>query len=133
MKSLDLFLESITNIDNEINKLSGGSAKYYIKQVKEYVEGLFSFSKFKLGNKVKLKETLTFEKEHGWRVYEPTMVRGAIATITEVNWYKDAGFVYSVVFDKQLWRSDMDNMIKESDCPATFRMKERNFELEEAI
>jgi hypothetical protein len=77
--------------------------KYEIDQLAEYVEGLFSFSKFKIGDTVILNKTpiITNEISHGWIGYKDILVKGAKAKVEAVDYFKSRGFVYDLMFGKE--------------------------------
>lgn len=116
-----LILEVLSGIKEQLGKLDGGPASYYLKKLNVYVVGLFSLSKFKVGDKVQLKNSHTFPDDHGWHCYESLMVEGSIATVKAVDFcarkeaksslIKDRGekdlteegytFTYDLVFDEE--------------------------------
>ena len=112
MKALDQVKE-ITKLVEDTNKafdtVFHGSLNYRLKIFERYVEGLFSFAKFKEGDKIQLKETHVFD--HGWKTCNPTFTNGAVATIYSVDWRKDTGFTYDLVFDNEYWASSSDGIV----------------------
>jgi len=72
---------------------------YIIEKLEEYKEGLFSYSKFKVGELVKLTLTPNIsEKENwGWLGYKDYLVKGAIGKVADVDYYKGF-FRYGLLF-----------------------------------
>ena len=83
------------------DKVCDGELLYRLKQFENYIDGLFSFAKFKEGEKVQLKKQHVFE--HGWATYNPTFSKDAVAVVRAVDWNREHGFLYDLVFDEQFY------------------------------
>ena len=90
-------LKELAKWCKEIPPLS--SIDWYIERIEYFTKELFEYSKFKVGDKVKLKETPVInEKEAwGWMGYRNTLVKGAIAVIKNVDHYS-GNFRYGIIF-----------------------------------
>ena len=91
--------DSFNNLDS---LLSSGPASYWFKRMEEYVDGLFSFSKFKIGDRVELAKDVDCSDKPGWRGCEHFLKAGAKATINDISFSK-SGFGYGVQFDVETW------------------------------
>ena len=67
----------------------------------EFYEGCMKASKFKIGDRVELKETVT----DGWQGRNHFMTAGAKATVMDVDYYKGK-YRYDIIFDKETWIKD---------------------------
>lgn len=81
---------------------SGYLDKYTVEKLEEYVQGLFRFSKFKIGDRVQLKYTpiINDKQAWGWLGYKDMLVRGAKATVKEID-YRSGDFRYGLIFDQE--------------------------------
>lgn len=100
--------------------------KYEIARLREMVEGLFSFSKFKEGDRVKMAATVPVnEKEApGWWCYRHLLTKGSRATIKEVDWY-EGSFRYRVLFEENSWMDDQGKIKPCSSEPGLFTLSEK--------
>ena len=94
--------------DNFKGVMSGGPASFYFDCMKEYYEGCIKAAKFKIGDRVELKETVT----NGWEGRNHFMTEGAKATIMDVDYY-EGKYRYDIMFDKETWLKDWGTGSKE--------------------
>jgi len=85
--------------------MRGGPPSFYFEKMSEYTDGLFSFSKLKLGDVVALASDASQDGRPGWNGFFHFMKRGARATVCDVGFGKN-GFGYSVEFDNETWLDD---------------------------
>lgn len=78
--------------------LRGGPASFYFEKMGEYIEGLLSFSKFKIGDKVALAKDVDCSDKPGWAGSEHFLKAGATARVTDLDYGKGV-FQYGVEFD----------------------------------
>ena len=99
---LQEMVDAINNVSESFeafNKvMNGGPSSYYFERMIEFYEGCMKVSKFKIGYRVELKETVT----DGWQGRNHFMVAGAKATIMDVDYYKGE-YRYDIMFDKETW------------------------------
>lgn len=90
-------------------------SQWTLDTIDRYVEGLFSFSKFKVGHQVEMANTYPVSKEEspGWWCYRHLLVRGSKAKINSVDW-RHGRFVYYIQFNENSWMDDK-NVIHNSD------------------
>jgi hypothetical protein len=72
---------------------------YSVEVIDNYIKGLFSYSKFKIGDAVEMADTYPVSKEEswGWWGYRHLLVRGSKAIVENVDWQKGE-FIYYVKF-----------------------------------
>ena len=106
-----------------ISEACGGAQnlKYYLEKVVQHEKSLFEYAKFKVGDRVKLRKSLTFDDNHGWKHYEHMMKRGAKAIIIDVD--HDMEFTYDIEFDKETW-VDWDGNVQPTTIKHTFHFSE---------
>ena len=112
MKDLNRFKEFsslVKKTKKAFDIVCNEQVKYMLDNVERYIEGLFSFAKFKEGDTVQLKKAHKFD--HGWNIHNPTFTKGAIAVIRNVNWRKDTGFTYDLVFDKEYYEGSHTGIV----------------------
>lgn len=117
MTKTDMFEEVATLLKNTkeaFDTVCNGELLYRLKQFESYVEGLFSFAKFKEGEKIQLKKKHTFD--HGWKYYNPTFSKSAVAVVVRVDWNREHGFMYDLVFDEQLYMATFPKEDKGKVC-----------------
>jgi hypothetical protein len=87
--------------------------KWEIERVSGYVEGLFSFAKFSVGEKVEMAETYPVSKEDswGWMNCRHLLTVGGKATVEEVDW-SNGRFVYLITFDEKSYINSEGYIIK---------------------
>lgn len=104
-EKLQEMVDAINNVkdafDNFNSVMEGGPASYYFERMTEYYEGCIKAAKFKIGDRVELKETVT----DGWNSRNHFMTAGAKATIKDVDYYKGK-YRYDIMFDKETWIKD---------------------------
>lgn len=95
-----VFLEELSEWLNKMPDLQEGQFRYYVEKMKYYHEELMKFSKFKKNQKVKLNITPEISEtvRHGWYGHKELLVKGAKATIYEVEHY-NGEFRYSLMFN----------------------------------
>ena len=81
--------------------MNGGPSSYYFERMIEFYEGCMKASKYKIGDRVELKETVT----DGWQGRNHFMTQGAKATVMDVDYYKGK-YQYDIMFDKETWIKD---------------------------
>ena len=112
-EKLDEMVNAINTVSESFeafNKvMNGGPSSYYFERMIGFYEGCMKASKFKIGDKVELKETVT----DGWNGRNHFMTAGAKATIMEVDYYKGK-YQYDIMFDKETWLKDWDGGTKEN-------------------
>ena len=76
-----------------------GIDSWEVERLNEFVDGLFSFSKFKEGETVAIYKTpiITDKVAWGWLGYKKHLIRGARGVIRKVD-YWDGHFRYDVLF-----------------------------------
>lgn len=82
--------------------LSGGPASFYYEKMDEYIQGLLSFSKFKIGDRVALVKDIDCSDKPGWAGCEHFLKAGATARVTDLDYCK-GGFQYAVEFDHETY------------------------------
>ena len=100
-------LEGVRDAMHELDKvLCGGPASYYYERIVEYYKGCMAASKFKEGERVELKEDFT--NTTGWDAFKHFMLKGAVATIKSVDYYKGK-YRYEIEFDNETWTDHHGN------------------------
>lgn len=97
---------------NSINRIKVPN-QWTIDVVDSYIQGLFSFAKFKVGDQVEMANTYPVSQEEswGWWAYRHLLVRGSKAKVENVDW-RDGHFVYYIKFNENSW-TDSDNKINQ--------------------
>lgn len=97
-------VEDITSAFKQFQSvMGGGPADYYFERIMGYYEGCIKAAKFKIGDRVELKDTVT----DGWNGRNHFMTAGAKATIMDVDYYKGK-YRYDIMFDKETWIKDWE-------------------------
>ena len=96
--------------------LSRGPASFYFEKLGDYITGLFSFSKFKIGDAVALAHDHDFSRSPGWHGREHFIKKGAAAKITDID-YGKRGFSYGIEFDNETWIDDFSKKGKAIERP----------------
>lgn len=95
-------INTVSDSFDTFNKvMNGGPSSYYFERMIDFYDGCMKASKFKPGDRVKLKESVT----DGWNGRNHFMIAGAKATIMEVDYYKGK-YRYDIMFDKETWIKD---------------------------
>lgn len=120
---LDLLQKCKSSI--EITTKANFPTEWEIKRIEECLEGLFTFAKFKTGDKVKMAATYPINQENswGWMSYRHLFKAGSKAVIVKVDWYNNT-FMYTIEFDKKSWIDDKDN-VHTSDTTTQFVLSEK--------
>jgi hypothetical protein len=100
--------------------------KWDVEKIESYVEGLFTFAKFKPGRIVFMKEDYPVsEKESpGWMHIAHLLKTGKQAQILEVDWYKGE-FKYLIKFAESSYYSDWQKKIVPSKESTQIYIAER--------
>jgi hypothetical protein len=116
-QKLRLTIEAV----NKIPQLS----KWDMEKIESYIDGLFSFSKFKVGRIVKISETYPVNEtdSHGWMSCRHLLTEGKQAVVKEVD-YRDNKFVYLIEFAEKSYYSD-DGEIKPSNRTTSLYISEK--------
>lgn len=87
----------------ELEKAIPSSFGYKLQTVIANYSSLFErFCPYQVGDKVKLTKTPVIEKNSGWYGSRHFLIEGAIATITERDYYQGK-FTFFLVFDNETW------------------------------
>lgn len=80
--------------------------KWDIEKFESYVDGLFSFAKFKAGRLVKMKIDFEVNEKDswGWMPYRHLLKKGKQAIVKEVDW-NGKQFVYLIEFAEKTYTS----------------------------
>ena len=98
IKDIATGLEGVRDAMNALNGvLSSGPASYYFERIIEYYKGCMAASKFKVGERVRLKEDIK-----DWDHCTHFLIEGAIGTVEEVDYYKGV-YYYDIMFDNETW------------------------------
>ena len=89
LETLSKWIDSCPNVE----------LSYAIERLKEYRQGLFSYSKFKVGDIVKLAKTptITDTENWGWIGCKKYLIKNALAKVVDVDYYK-GHFRYDLEF-----------------------------------
>lgn len=105
-EKLNEIRESLSGVNDALCKLnsvvSHGPATYYFERIMEYFDGCMAASKFKVGDRVELVEDVDTSDAPGWNNSKHFLIKGAKATVDEVDYY-NGKYRYSVVFDDETW------------------------------
>lgn len=82
--------------------LATGPATFYFERIVEYIDGLFSFSQFKMGERVCLVKDIDCNDKSGWISSAHFLKKGATAVVHDLDYY-GRGFRYGIVFDNDTW------------------------------
>lgn len=108
IKALDGLHESFDHLKSVT---SSGPASYYFERMKEYYEGCMKASKFKLGQRVQLKENVDTSNKSGWEHCKHFLIKGAKASVRDVDYF-DGRYVYDIEFDNETWIKDYEGFTK---------------------
>jgi len=96
--------ENLKTFIEFLKTVSFSDLNYQLETYEMYKKVLFDRAKFKVGDKIALKETtvITEEKRPGWLHYKNLLVKDAIGVVQEVDYFDERinSFVYYVVFDR---------------------------------
>ena len=106
--------------------LSGGPASYYFRTLNSYIEGLFSFAKFKVGDRVALAHDIDCNDAPGWLSSEHFLKKGATADVVECD-FRNGAFGYAVVFDNETWL-DSNKIARPVSSKHEYWLQERDLE-----
>ena len=106
-------MSSITDKAKEIDenikavgKLFDSETSWTIKRLLDYQRGLFTFAKFKTGDRVEIAVTpdINNKESWGWMGSKHFLIEGARGTVKSCDY--DDGFSYSIMFDDESWVHD---------------------------
>lgn len=97
-KGLEGVRDAMQNLNNV---LQGGPASYYYERIIDYYKGCMKAAKFKVGDRVELKEDYTGDAP-GWAHCKHFLIKGAIATVKHADYYK-GHYRYEIEFDNETW------------------------------
>jgi len=106
--------EQLNKYHQEAEKLIGRyPATYFFEKMRGYAIALFDkYAPFRPGDRVMLTKTpeITAEKSWGWMGAKHFLVRGALATVYQMD-YIDGRFIAGCQFDDDSWISDHDKQL----------------------
>lgn len=102
--------------------LSTGPASFYFEQILDYYHGCMAASKFKEGDKVKLKEDVDTSDAPGWHYCKHFLIKGAEATVKSVD-YSKGKFYYDIIFDNETYINN-DGEVKPVSKKHTFNFQQ---------
>ena len=113
----------------EIRAKNPELSAYEVERLGAYVEALFTFSKFEIGENVALakKFPITAKESWGWLAYKHLFAKGALATVRDVDYYNNS-FQYSIVFKEKSWIDSNGNLYYNSSkdgAEVVFTMAEK--------
>ena len=93
-------LIKVKNLVEIARKIDTSELDWSMERLEYFTKELFNFSKFKIGDRVKLNETpiITKDISWGWIGYKEVLVKGAKATIIKIDHYAGT-FRYDLEFD----------------------------------
>ena len=111
-KKFDEIIQALDDLDDAFKKvtstMSTGPASWYFERMKEYHRGCTKASKFKVGDRVQLKEDYNGTAT-GWESKKHILKRGNFATVKAVDYY-DGKYRYDIMFDRETWlKPNWDN------------------------
>jgi hypothetical protein len=113
-------LEGVRDAMDVLNGvLIGGPASYYYERLIDYYKGCMAAAKFKKGDRVQLREDAT-----GWVYCKHFLVKGAVATVEEVDYYK-GDYWYDLEFDDETW-VDSNGVKRVPETKHTFRFSQKD-------
>lgn len=97
LESCKLLCEAHNQLSNIYDKSCLNDFGY----IESVTKGLFSFARFKEGNRVELIDTPRIDQtvRPGWMSYKHFLVKGARGKVHTIHWYDK--FVYGIQFDKE--------------------------------
>lgn len=113
-----------------IRQLLGSDDRFYLEELEGYAEALFkNFAKFQPGARVRLTKDICggSQREHGAYAGDPTLVIGAVGTVSTQDYDERHGFNYWVEFDRELWK-DGAGMLHDKDRKHVYSILERDLE-----
>ena len=116
MKNLD------TAFKNLNSTLSGGPGSYYFDKIMGYYEGCMAASKFKVGDRVRLKEDWNGEAS-GWQHCKHFLKEDNPAIVRDVDYHKGK-YRYEIEFDTETW-IDSEGKVRPRDRKHTFTFQQK--------
>lgn len=117
--------EETKEVVNTIRKIKIPT-EWALESIDEYISGLFSFSKFKVGQSVCMASTYPVNQKDswGWMAHRHLFKAGSKAKIVEVDWRKGQ-FVYCIQFVKNTWIDDKNKIHESTSKPGLFYIGEK--------
>jgi hypothetical protein len=86
-----------------------------VERIEEYINGLFSFAKFKVGDKVRMAKTYPVNEKDswGWMHARHLLRQDQPATVVACDYY-DGTFRYGITFDEKTYM-DRDGKVHPTD------------------
>lgn len=110
---------------NGVARMFGQDVYWAFKKMHDYKRGLFSYAKFRVGDRVQLTRApvISGSQSWGWQGSEHFLVAGSKATVASRDWGGE--FTYAVVFDDESWK-DRDGVVhpKKADERHTYCFSE---------
>ena len=102
-KKLKEVIKAFSDVDDAFKQfnsvMSTGPSSYYLEKLMGYYEGCMKAAKFQVGDRVELKEDYA---GHGWEGQRHFLIKGAKATIHDVD-YHEGKYFYDIMFDDESW------------------------------
>lgn len=119
----------LTAVDTFTNAVQYSEHAWHWKKLRAYAAALFDRAPFKVGDRVRLTKTpdITPEKSWGWMGAKHFLVKGAMATVREVD-FSDGHFEAWLHFDDESWISSIDGKIHPAERKALYHFWETYLE-----
>lgn len=119
----------ILNVDTLTAVVREADHTYHWKKLRTYAEALFQRAPFKVGDRVRLTKTpeISETKSWGWLGAKHFLVKGAMATVAEVD-FSDGHFEAWLHFDDESWMSSIDGKIHPVEEKAMYHFWETQIE-----
>lgn len=102
---LTAIVKSMGELDSAFQQfnsvMSQGPASFYFDKILGYYKGCMAASKFKVGNRVTLKENYSGDAS-GWAHCKHFLTKDSPATVEDVD-YHNGKYYYDLSFDKETW------------------------------
>lgn len=107
-EKLEKVVEDIKNLEDAFKRFqsttSSGPSSFYFEKIMGYYEGCMAAAKFKIGDRVTLKEDWNGEAS-GWQHHKHFLKEGQPATVHSVDYHKGK-YRYEIEFDNETWQDD---------------------------
>lgn len=109
-KSFEHIDKVLAAVDAMADVVQYDSHKWHWKKLREYAKGLFDRGPFKVGDRVRLRETPEINQKDswGWMHAKHFLVKGAEGVVGSVD-FADGRFHALVAFDNETHLSDLDH------------------------
>lgn len=106
-KTFEIIGKTIAAVDALTQAVQYSEHAWHWKKLQEYAQGLFDRAPFKVGDRVRLTETpdINPETSWGWMCAKHFLVKGAVATVTSVD-FREGKFNALCAFDDETWKDD---------------------------